>query len=58
MICRSYQADTVLLEYIKQHLGLIQANLDLRNQKLSFLNRAMFDLEGIYLVNIKTRAGK
>ena len=33
---------------------LVQANLDLRNSTFPFLNRVMFDLRKIYVLNLKT----
>ena len=36
----------------------IQANLDLRNPIFHFLNRELFDLRNIYVVNLKTGCSK
>ena len=43
---------SVLLEYIKQHLGLIQGNLDLRNHIFPFLDQIIFDLGKIYFLDL------
>ena len=37
-----------------QYLILVQANLDLRNSIFPFLNRELFDLRKIYVLNLKT----
>ena len=37
---------------------IIQANLDLRNSIFPFLNRELFDLRNIYVVNLKTGCPK
>ena len=43
----------IYLETMKLWL-LVQANLDLRNPIFPFLNRELFDLRKIYVVNLKT----